>query len=158
MSRMKLDRIDRKILHDLQKNGRTTNVDLARHAGISAPPCLRRLRALEENGIIKGYHARLDEATLGYGITGFVLVKLVSQADADLKKFNARLAEWPEVREAYLIAGDMDYMLKIAAKDWEQYQTFLTTHLNSAENVTSIKSSMVVKEAKYEAGVPIAVE
>ena len=120
--RIKLDRIDRRILRDLQENGRMTNVDLARRAGISAPPCLRRVRALEEAGLIKGYHADVDGPALGYGVTVFAMVGLSSQAEPDLEAFEAMVAELDEVRECHMLAGETDFLLKIVATDWEAYQ------------------------------------
>ena len=129
--RVRLDRIDRRILRDLQDNGRMTNVDLAERAGISAPPCLRRVRALEEAGLIRGYHAEVDAKELGFGITVFAQVGLSSQAETDLEAFEARVAAWPEVRECHMLAGETDYLLKIVARDWEAYQTFLTSRLTS---------------------------
>src|SRR5262245_10052175 len=99
MRRSKLDKIDRKILKSLQKDGRITNVELARNVGISAPPCLRRVRALEEAGYIKSYHAKVDAAALGYTVTVFAMVKLTSQAEQDIIHFEKRVREWPMVRE-----------------------------------------------------------
>lgn len=157
MKRVKLDKIDRKILKNLQENGRITNVELAKEAGISAPPCLRRVRALEENGFIKGYHAKVDPTVLGYGVTVFAQVKLVSQAESDLKKFEALINEWEMVRECWMLAGETDFILKIVAVDWDDYQHFLTEKLTAAPNVTSVKSSLAIRASKDEAGVPIEV-
>jgi len=109
MQRVKLDRIDRRILQDLQADGRMTNVDLARRAGISAPPCLRRVRALEEAGYIKGYHAEVDAVALGFNVTVFAHVGLNSQAEADLKAFEELVQGWPEVRECHMLAGETDF-------------------------------------------------
>ena len=122
MRHVKLDRIDRRILRDLQADGRMTNVELARRAGISAPPCLRRVRALEEAGFIRGYHADLNAELLGFGVTVFAQVGLTSQAESDLKAFEALIATWPEVREANMLAGETDFLLKIVAEDWDAYQ------------------------------------
>lgn len=155
MSRIKLDKIDRKILMHLQADGRMTNVDLAKQAGISAPPCLRRVRALEESGYIQGYNARLDAAAMGYPMIVFAQVKLGTQSDADLKKFMAMINDWPMVREAYILTGDMDFLLKIVAQDWDHYQHFLTEQLTAAPNVTSVRSSLAVKATKFEPGVPV---
>lgn len=157
MKRVKLDKIDRKILRNLQENGRITNVELAKEAGISAPPCLRRVRALEENGFIKGYHAKVDPMVLGYGVTVFAQVKLVSQAENDLKKFEQLINEWELVRECWMLAGETDFILKIVATDWDDYQHFLTEKLTAAPNVTSVKSSLAIRASKDEAGVPIEV-
>src|SRR5947209_14166044 len=103
MRRVKLDRIDRRILHDLQTNGRMTNVELARRAGISAPPCLRRVRRLEEAGIIRGYHADSDAQRLGWTVTFFAIVGLESQRESVLSGFEQLVATWPEVRECHMI-------------------------------------------------------
>ncbi len=158
MPKVKLDRIDRKILNDLQESGRMTNVELAQRAGISAPPCLRRVRALEEAGVIKGYHADIDPHTLGYGVTIFAQVGLSNQAETDLKKFEDIVKSWPEVRECHLVSGEADYILKIVSHDWDSYQKFLTTHLTTAPNVSHIKSALGIRVAKYKPGVPVDTE
>jgi DNA-binding Lrp family transcriptional regulator len=155
MRRSKLDRIDRRILRDLQADGRMTNVDLAERAGISAPPCLRRVRALEEAGYIRGYHAEVNPEALGFGVTVFAQVGLATQAEPDLKAFEALVASWPEVREAHMLAGETDFLLKIVAADWDSYQRFLTTRLTAAPNVTHVKSSLAIRVSKAEPGVPI---
>jgi len=155
MQKVKLDRIDRRILADLQEDGRRTNVDLARRAGISAPPCLRRVRALEEAGYIKGYHADLAPNALGYNVTVFAHVGLNSQAESDLQAFEDLVKTWPEVRECHMLAGETDFLLKIVEKDWDSYQYFLTHSLTSAPNVAHVKSSMTIRSAKSIPGVPI---
>jgi DNA-binding Lrp family transcriptional regulator len=158
MRHVKLDKIDRRILRDLQADGRMTNVELARRAGISAPPCLRRVRALEEAGLIRGYHADVNPEALGYAVTVFAHVGLSSQAEPDLKAFETLVASWPEVREANMLAGETDFILKIVAEDWDSYQRFLTTQLTAAPNVSHVKSSLAIRSSKYEAGVPIVVD
>jgi DNA-binding Lrp family transcriptional regulator len=155
MRRIRLDRIDRRILRHLLMDGRMTNVELARRAGISAPPCLRRVRALEEAGIIRGYHADLAPEALGYTVTIFAQVGLSSQADADLKDFEQLVATWPEVREAYMLAGETDFLLKIVAPDWDSYQRFLSAKLTSAPNVSHVKSALMLRLSKNDPGVPI---
>jgi DNA-binding Lrp family transcriptional regulator len=155
MRRIKLDRIDRRILRTLQAEGRVTNVELARRAGISAPPCLRRVRALEEAGIIRGYHADLAPEALGYGVTVFAQIGLSSQAEADLKAFEELVATWPEVREAYMLTGDADFLLKIVAADWDAYQRFLSAKLTSAPNVSHVKSALTLRVSKHQPGIPI---
>ena len=155
MSQVKLDRIDRRILRDLQEDGRMTNVELARRAGISAPPCLRRVRALEEAGYIHGYHADLDPEMLGFGVLIFAQVGLVSQAEADLVAFEKLVAGWPEVRECHMLAGETDFLLKIVAHDWDTYNRFLTSQLTAAPNVSNVKSALAIRRSKQEAGVPI---
>ena len=158
MQRVKLDRIDRQILRDLQEDGRMTNVDLAARAGISAPPCLRRVRALEEAGYIKGYHAQLDQASLGYTVTVFAHVGLNSQAEADLVAFENLVREWDEVRECHMLAGETDFLLRVVAKDWDAYQRFVTEKLTAAPKVANVKSALAIRSAKNLPGVPIAVE
>ena len=135
-----------------------TNVELARRAGISAPPCLRRVRALEEAGFIQGYHADVDAQALGYNVTVFALVGLASQAEHDLRAFEARAAAWVEVRECHMVAGEMDFLLKIVSHSWDEYQKFLTTELTVAENVNHVKSALSIRTAKNQPGVPIDIE
>ena len=158
MQRVKLDRIDRRILADLQADGRMTNVELARRAGISAPPCLRRVRALEEAGFIKGYHAEIDPGALGYNVTVFAHVGLNSQAETDLKSFEDLVKGWPEVRECHMLAGETDFLLKVVAHDWDDYQRFLTTRLTAAPNISHVKSALAIRTSKLQPGVPIDVD
>ena len=158
MRRAKLDRVDRRILRALQEDGRMTNVELARRAGISAPPCLRRVRALEEGGYIRGYHADVNAEALGYGVTIFAQVGLSSQAETDLRAFEALMQSWPEVRECHMLAGETDFLLRIVAVDWDAYQRFLTTRLTAAPNVTHVKSSLAIRTCKNVPGVPISDE
>lgn len=155
MRRLKLDRIDLRILHDLQADGRMTNVELAKNAGISAPPCLRRVRALEEAGFIRGYHANLNAEALGYGVTVFAQVGLTSQAESDLVAFEELVAEWPEVRDCYMLAGETDFLLRIVATDWDSYNRFLTSKLTAAPNVSHVKSALAIRASKHDVGVPI---
>jgi DNA-binding Lrp family transcriptional regulator len=158
MQKAKLDHIDRQILHNLQAEGRITNVELSKRAGISAPPCLRRVRALEETGYIRSYHANLDAKALGYNVTVFALVGLSSQAEPDLIAFEQTIHDWPEVRECFMLAGETDFLLKVVAADWESYQTFLTGKLTAAANVNHVKSSLSVRVAKVEPGVPVNIK
>ncbi len=153
--RLKLDKIDRKILKELQADGRITNVELAKRSGISAPPCLRRVRGLEEAGLILSYHAHLNPAALGYGITVFAHIKLQSQNETDLRAFEQKCQEWPKVRESYLMSGDVDFILKIVAHDWEDYQQFLTGELTAFPSVSSVKATPLLRTVKSEPGVPI---
>ena len=155
MARVKLDAIDRRILHDLQADGRMTNVELARRAGISAPPCLRRVRVLEEAGFIRGYHADLEPKHLGFNVTVFAQVGLSSQAEPDLEAFETLVRGWPEVRECHMLAGETDFLLKVVAEDWDAYQRFLTTQLTAAPNVSHVKSALSIRASKSEPGIPI---
>ncbi|MDF0597835.1 Lrp/AsnC family transcriptional regulator [Psychromarinibacter halotolerans] len=150
----KLDPIDRQILAELQADGRMTNVELAKRVGISAPPCLRRVRTLEEQGFIRGYHAEVDSRQLGFEVQVFAMVGLQSQAEADLSAFERRCADWPLVRECHMLNGEVDFILKCVAPDLSTFQTFLTEQLTAADNVISVKTSLVIRGAKDEPGVP----
>jgi DNA-binding Lrp family transcriptional regulator len=158
MERAKLDRIDRLILRNLQEDGRMTNVELAKRASISAPPCLRRVRTLEESGVIAGYHADIDPVSLGFGVMLFAQVGLSSQAEQDLKAFEDLVNGWPEVRECYMLAGETDFILKIVAEDWEAYNRFLTTKLTTAPKVAHVKSALAIRRSKFQPGAPIPAE
>jgi len=157
MPATRLDDIDRMILAELQADGRMTNVELARRVGISAPPCLRRVRTLEEQGYITGYHADVDARELGFEVQVFASVGLVSQAEADLSAFESRCREWPLVRECHMLNGEVDFILKCVAPDLSTFQSFLTGELTAAENVASVKTSLVIRCAKDEPGVPFEI-
>ena len=152
---MAFDRIDRQIMNLLQDDGRMTNVDLADRVGLTAPPCLRRVRALEEQGVIRGYHADLDPATLGYTITVFAMVSLRSQAESDLAAFESHVAQIPEVRECHMLNGEIDFILKIVATDLRAFQELLTTKLTPAPNVSHVKTSLTIRTSKSLPGLPI---
>ncbi len=153
----RLDPIDRKILAELQADGRMTNVELARRVGISAPPCLRRVRTLEEQGYIRGYHADVDPRPLGFEVQVFAMVGLHSQAEADLSAFENRCRGWPLVRECHMLNGEIDFILKCISPDLSTFQRFLTEELTAADNVASVKTSLVIRCAKEAPGVPFDV-
>jgi DNA-binding Lrp family transcriptional regulator len=157
MAGSKLDPIDRHILAELQADGRMTNVELAKRVGISAPPCLRRVRTLEEAGYVRGYHADVDPRELGFEVQVFAMVRLQSQAEADLSAFEARCRAWPLVRECHMLNGEIDFILKCVAPDLSSFQGFLTGELLKAENVANVKTSLVIRCAKDEPGVPFDV-
>jgi DNA-binding Lrp family transcriptional regulator len=157
MAANKLDEIDRKILAELQADGRMTNVELAKRVGISAPPCLRRVRTLEEAGYIRGYHADVNPRELGFEVQVFAMVRLHSQAEVDLSAFEQRCRDWPLVRECHMLNGEIDFVLKCAAPDLSTFQSFLTGELTAAENVASVKTSLVIRCAKDDPGVPFDV-
>jgi DNA-binding Lrp family transcriptional regulator len=142
----KLDSIDLRILAELQANGR-----------ITAPPCLRRMRALEKSGFIESYHATLNAKALGFAVTGFVFVGLASQKDADLKHFEERVRSWPQVRECYMLSGEVDFLLKCVATDLSAFQQFITDTLTAEKNVASVKSSLMIHASKQAPGVPLPV-
>lgn len=157
---MELDATDWKILRELQRlslpgEGRLTNVELASRVGLSPPPCLRRVQALERAGVIAGYRALLDAAALGFEVTVFAFVGLKSQAEAELRAFTGRAADWPLVREAYAISGEADFLLKCVARDMPSLQDFIIRELTAAPNVENVKTMLMLRVAKYEPGVPI---
>jgi DNA-binding Lrp family transcriptional regulator len=158
MPGQRLDRIDRRILRLLQEDGRMTNVELASRVGISPPPCLRRVRALEQAGFIRGYHADLDPQRLGFEVRVFAQVRLKSQAEADLRAFEELARGWPAVRECHMLNGEVDFILKCAAPDLKAFQRFLTESLTPAPNVASVKTSLVIRSGKNEPGVPVEEE
>jgi DNA-binding Lrp family transcriptional regulator len=157
MRSARLDVTDWKILRELQEDGRITNVELARKVGISAPPCLRRVRALEEAGIIKGFTALLDEKALGFDVTAFAMVGLHSQAEADLIAFEERARSSPIVRDCYMLSGEIDFMLRCVATDLSAFQDFIIHELTAAPNVASVKTSLVIRASKHASGVPIEI-
>jgi DNA-binding Lrp family transcriptional regulator len=149
-----IDAIDRRILIELQGDGRMTNVELARRSGISAPPCLRRVRRLEEAGIIRGYHADTDPQRLGFAITFFVIVGLESQREAALAGFESLVGAWPEVRECHMIRGGGDFLLRLVARDTTQ-ENELTRRLTEAANVARVQTLQTIRTSRMEAGVPL---
>lgn len=153
--RVRLDTIDWRILRELQADGRITNVTLASRVGLSPPPCLRRVRALEDAGLISGYTVLLDEAALGFSLTAFAMVGLHNQSETDLRAFENRVIGWPLVREAYMLSGESDYMLKCVASDLPAFQAFVLDQLTAALNVASIKTYLTIRRTKREPGVPI---
>lgn len=157
MTALKLDPIDRRILAELQADGRMTNVELSRRVGISAPPCLRRVRTLEEAGLIEGYHARVNVRELGFEVQVFAMVGLHSQAEVDLSAFEATARDWPLVRECHMLNGEIDFILKCVAPDLSTFQNFLTEKLTAAPNVASVKTSLVIRNAKSEPAVPFEI-
>jgi DNA-binding Lrp family transcriptional regulator len=155
---VRLDALDWRILKELQADGRMTNVALAERVGLSAPPCLRRVRALEEAGLIAGYTVLLDEPALGFSPTAFAMVGLHNQAEAELRAFENLVLGWPLVREAYMLSGESDYMLKCVAPDLTAFQDFVLNALTAAPNVASVKTFLAIRRAKREPGVPIRVK
>jgi DNA-binding Lrp family transcriptional regulator len=151
----KLDATDWRILAELQKDGRMTNVELAARIGLSAPPCLRRVRELERSGVIAGYHAAFNLPRLGFHLTAFAYVKLESQSEADLSAFESRVRQWDIVREAYMLSGDFDFLLKCVSPDVVTFQNFIIRDLTAAPNVSSVKTAFTIKTAKFEPGAPL---
>lgn len=152
---LRLDATDRRILRELMADGALTNVALAQRVGLSAPPCLRRVRALEDAGVIQGYTALVDERALGFELTAFALVGLHSQAEPDLNAFENRVLGWPIVREAYMLSGESDYVLRCVAPDLPAFQDFILRELTAAPNVASVKTNLAIRRAKLAPGVPV---
>lgn len=150
----RIDDIDLRILHDLQNNGRITNVELAKRAGISAPPCLRRVRALEDSGYIEGYHATVNGPLLGFKETFFALVGLDSQNQAVLTAFESHVAQWDEVRECHMIRGGGDFLLKVVARD-KDHRDEMTMKITSAPHVTTVSTLETIRTSKDQPGVPV---
>ncbi len=157
MQQHKLDRIDRVILKNLQKDGRITNVELANRAAISAPPCLRRMRTLESEGYIHGYHAAIDAAKLGFTEMFFALVGLSSQAQNVLQDFEQSVSGWPEVRECHMIRGGGDFLIKLVARD-RAHRDDLTMRLTASDNVVTVSTLETIRTEKDAPGVPVLVD
>lgn len=149
-----LDAVDWKILSELQLDGRMTNVELSRRVGISAPPCLRRVRALEEEGVIQGYRALLDEKRLGYDLMSFAMVHLISQAEVDLTGFQARIDSWPLVRGAWMLSGDVDFLMLCVAPDLRTFQNFVL-EITAVPNVRNVKTALSLGQTKNAPIVPL---
>jgi DNA-binding Lrp family transcriptional regulator len=143
-----LDAIDWNILKELQDDGRMTNVELARRVGISAPPCLRRVKRLEETGIIRGYRALLNAPALGLDVVAFCLVGLHHQSDAELKAFAEATRQWPLVREAWMVSGDSDFLLHCVAPDLGVFQNFVLEELTAAPNVDTVRTALTIRQIK----------
>lgn len=150
-----IDTIDRKILGVLQEDARISNLDLAARVGLSASPCLRRVRELEESGVIRRYVALLEPAAVGLGVSVFVQVSLEKQAERGLEAFQTRILERPEVLECYLMTGDADYLLRVVVPDVAAFERFLLEHLTRIPGVASIKSSFALKQVKYRTALPV---
>ena len=149
-----LDAIDRRILAELQRDGRMTNVELARRADITAPPCLRRMRRLEDSGVIRGYHADTDPQRLGWEIIFFAIVGLDSQKETVLSAFEQQVAEWPEVRECHMIRGGGDFLLRLVARD-TAHENQLTARLTGASSVSRVQTLQTIRTSRSLAGVPL---
>jgi len=148
MKQIKIDNIDLKILEILQKNGRISNLELSKQIGLSPPPCLRRLKILEEAGYIESYQANLSDSKLGFNVVVFVFITLSSQQEYILNKLEKDIAKIDMIRESYIISGEFDLILKVVAKDWEQYNRMLTRYLTNNKNIVNIRSSLMIKKIK----------
>ena len=153
--RATLDAVDWRIIKYLQSDARMTNVELARRVGISPPPCLRRVRALEEAGIIQNYFALLDEKSAGFELTAFAMIGLHAQAENELRAFENLVLGWPIVRECYMLSGETDFLLKCVANDLTTFQDFVIQDLTAAPNVAAVKTHLTIRRSKFEGGVPV---
>ena len=150
----KLDKIDLQILSELQLNGRISNVELANLVNISPPSCLRRVKALEDTNFVKGYNAEINAELLNFKVTVFAYVGLESQAETDLQIFENYISMFPEVRECHMLMGEVDFLLKIVAKDWDDFQKFLTAKLTQAPKISNVKTSLNIRSTKSLPGIP----
>jgi Lrp/AsnC family leucine-responsive transcriptional regulator len=150
-----LDPIDRKILATLQRDGRMSLADLAQQVGLSPSPCLRRVRMLEEAGIISRYVAMVDQQAVGLPVSVFVSIKLESQREEALTKFGKSIERWPEVLECYLMTGPRDYLLRVVVADLAAYEHFLKQKLTRLSGIASIESSFALEQVKYTNSLPI---
>lgn len=146
-----LDDIDRRILNELHRDGRLTHLVLSERVGLSPSPCARRLRQLESQGFITGYRATINEQALGFGFSIFVSVKLDRQVDDRLVSFEEHLLTCPEVVDCWLMTGSFDYLLRIAVRDLEEFEHFLTGRLTKINGVASIESSIPIRRVKDQA-------
>ncbi len=153
-----LDAIDRGMLRILQEEARISNVELAKQVGLSASPCLRRVRDLEEAGIIRRYAALLDPAAVGVPVSVFVQISLEKQLDTELEAFEEAITSRPEVLECYLMTGDADYLLRVVVPDVEAFERFLREHVTHIPGVAAIKSIFALKQVKYRTALPVADE
>lgn len=151
-----LDAIDRKILSILQQDCRITMQELADRVGLSASPCHRRVRLLEERGVITRHVALVDQAAVGLPVSVFISIKLERQKEEDLDRFARSISTWPEVLECYLMTGPRDYLLRVVVPDLAAYETFLKTKLTRLDGVASIESSFALGQVKYSIALPVA--
>ena len=156
MTARRLDDIDRRILAELQRDGRLSNVELAARVGLSASPCLARVRRLEREGILKGYVALVSPEALGLAITVFIQVALERQSERTLEIFETRVRAFPEVMECYLMTGDSDYLLRLVAPDVQALQRFIIQDLTTIPGVANIRSSFALKQVAYRTALPLA--
>jgi DNA-binding Lrp family transcriptional regulator len=155
MSKNELDAIDRRILDVLQNNARIANVDLAERVGVSASPCWRRVREMENSGVITRYVTLLEPAALGLQVSVFVQVTLEKQIEGALEIFEAAVRLRPEVMECYLMTGDADYHLRVVVADLPAYERFLMEHLTRVPGIANIRSSFALKQVKYTTALPL---
>ncbi|MGB1361259.1 MAG: Lrp/AsnC family transcriptional regulator [Alphaproteobacteria bacterium] len=155
MKHLKIDDIDLKILEILQKEGRISNLELSKRVQLSPPPCLRRLKALEEAGYIENYQANVSAEKLGFNVTVFVFITLKVQQQKEMNDMIAQIEKWDMVRESYMISGETDFILKVVANSWEEFNRMLMEDINAIPNVSNVRSALAIRQNKYKAGVPL---
>lgn len=155
-ARIELDAIDAKILAHLQRDGRLTITELGERVGLSPSPCLRRVRLLEERGVIAGYVAVVDQNAVGLSVNVFASIRLERQREEELERFNAAVAQWPEVMECYLMTGTHDYLMRIVVGSLEDYETFIRDRLSRLTGVASIQSSFALSCVKHKTAIPVS--
>lgn len=150
-----MDYIEYKLLNSLQKNARLTNLELAKQVGLSASPCLRRVKSLEESGVISGYSAIINQNKVHLSVNVFVQVSLERQSEERLQIFEEKIMEYREVMEAYLMTGEADYLLRIVVKDLQAYEKFLKDNLTKIKGIASIRSYFSLKQVTRKYNLPI---
>ncbi|GGB54539.1 Lrp/AsnC family transcriptional regulator [Tistrella bauzanensis] len=150
-----LDPIDRRILKALQEDGRMTAQALAERVGLSPSPCLRRIRLLEEAGVITGYAALVNQNSVGLPVSVFISIKLERQRAPELDAFARAITAWPEVMECYLMTGARDFLLRVVCADLAAYEAFLRDRLTKLDGVGSIESSFALGQVKYSRVLPL---
>jgi len=154
--RAELDEIDIRILRELQNEGRITNVELSERVGISAPPCLRRLRKLEQAGIVEGYRALLNAPSLGFDLVAFCMIGLAQQSEAHLRGFAEKTLQWPIVRQSWMVSGESDFLLHCVAPDLTVFQDFVIEELTAADNVDTVRTMLTIRQVKNEGPVDLS--
>jgi Lrp/AsnC family transcriptional regulator, leucine-responsive regulatory protein len=150
-----LDAIDRRILAALQADSRITMQELAEKVGLSISPCHRRVKLLEQRGVISGYMALVDQKAIGLPVSVFISIKLVRQKEEDLNRFARAISKWDEVLECYLMTGNRDYLLRVVAADLASYEAFLKNKLTRLDGIASIESSFALSQVKYSIALPV---
>ncbi len=151
----RIDDVDRRIISELQRDGRLTVVQLAERVGLSASPCARRVHLLEDHGIIKGYTAIIDQRLAGLPVSAFASIKLDRQREEDLDRFAHAVAFWPEIVDCYLMTGQRDYLMRIVVRDLDAYEQFIKHKLTRLENIASIETSFALTQIKRSEILPL---
>jgi Lrp/AsnC family transcriptional regulator, leucine-responsive regulatory protein len=156
MLKIKIDNTDKRILRELQKNARLSNVELAEQVGLSPSPCLARVKSLTQRGIIKRHVTLVDPEKVDLALTVFIRISLEQQSERALENFEKSISTLPEVLECYLMTGDSDYLIRVVAADVNTLKDFILNHLTGVEGISNIRSSLALKQVKYETALPLA--